>query len=516
MVAAENDALPGAKVGGVGDVIRDLPSALQSKGADVTVVLPSYGFLRRMEHIELIRQFNVQFAGESHMVELFRVHLDPKYGAQYILHHPKFSPEGETVYCNDPDGRPFATDATKFAFFSACVAQALVIGALPAPDVLHCHDWHTAFLVILLRFGFEFRSFKDLHIVFSIHNLALQGIRPFRGDISSFTSWYPDLHYSIDKIQDPRFLDCVNPMRAGILLSNRVHTVSPSYAREVVNPSQYNLGIYGGEGLENDLRERSNYGEVIGILNGCEYPKKMPAVLKKPKDIAQLMHDSVVKWAGASVVLASAHWLAEKRINHWLKTASTGFNVTFVGRLTEQKARLLQVVMPNGKTALQNILDVLGTNGTMLVLGSGDPKIEAYLVKVCADNENFVFLNGYSDQLARTLYSAGDLFFMPSSFEPCGISQLLAMRAGQPCLVNAVGGLRDTVDNLRTGFVFEGKDIHEQAYFMTTTFEEALYLYLNDGSHWQEICKAAGEARFTWDAAAQRYMDDLYSLHSHG
>lgn len=516
MIAAENDSLPGAKVGGIGDVIRDLPTALATQGLCVDTAIPSYGFLARLDKLDQLDNITIKFANKLHDIKVFRRQGDSERINHYIFHHPQFYPDGECVYNDDGEHRPFATDSSKFAFFCTCVAQALMQGVIPRPNVLHCHDWHTAYVLVLIRFGYEYVALRDIRTVFTIHNLALQGIRPLRGDPSSFNSWFPDLRYSIDKVADPRYGDCVNAMRIGIVLADRVNTVSPSYAREILNASNYELGVYGGDGLENDLRQRTDRGDLCGILNGCEYPPEGTGTgtgtstsLKKAA-LAKLMQHCIRRWASRSRMLSSAHWLAEKTVQGWSSEKAIKFTVTSVGRLTEQKMRVLRTRLPNGKSCLQGVLDRLGNDGVMIILGSGDPAIETFICETSANNTNLVFLNGYSDELSKALYDYGDLFLMPSSFEPCGISQMLAMRAGQPCLVNAVGGLRDTVTHRETGFVFRGETVYQQAEALVETFTEVRSAFFEDKPGWNYIAAKAAEARFTWDTAATQYIEQLY------
>ena len=509
MIAAENDALPGAKIGGVGDVLRDLPPALVAEGLDVDVVIPSYGFLARLPGLESCGSFVVLFAGEEREVTLFKVPGLHGGSSQYILHHPAFAPSGESVYCNDPPSRPFATDATKYAFFCSAVTRALVTGFLPVPDILHCHDWHSAFLLIQIRFDPALHSLKSITTVFTIHNLAMQGVRPFFGDQSAFQAWYPALQYDSTEICDAKLTHCINPMRAAIRLADLVHTVSPTYAREILHASDHQRGHYGGEGLERDLLLRSEQGRLCGIINGCEYPKGARIAAPAKKKIVELAQSCLLKWASRSPVLASAHWLAEKRLQQWGVKKSRGFTLTSVGRITEQKARLLMTRI-NGKTALEQLLESLGDAGQFIMLGSGDASMEAFFVKVSGDYSNFIFCNGYSDDLSQMLYRYGDLFLMPSSFEPCGISQMLAMRAGQPCLVSCVGGLKDTVDHHKTGFCFGGADVREQAQNMISEFTTSLNMFQHDNEHFRKIAKCAAEARFTWQDSALSYIEQLY------
>lgn len=512
MVAAENDSLPGTKVGGVGDVLRDLPRALVQEGYLVQTVIPSYGFLSRMEGLVNHGSVAVEFAGASYDVEVLEYHAPGGDANAFILHHALFSPHGETVYCHDGDGRPFAADATKFAFFSAAVGVALLKGKIPKPDVLHCHDWHSAFLLMLLRFNPAFVSLSSMRTVYSIHNLAMQGVRPFRGDSSSFETWFPNLLVDPRDIADPRVTHCINPMRAGIKIADKVHTVSPSYAKEILSHSDIGQGIYGGEGLEDDLRIRSEADDLVGILNGCEYPpvKSKARGLSKAAFI-KIIGQSILELGASTRQLMSAHWLAEKRLANWIAKKKAGsMLLTSVGRVTDQKARLLTTELHPGLPALTVLLEQLGENDMFVMVGSGDAELEQSLVKISAKNENFLFLNGFSPAVANALYENGDLFVMPSSFEPCGISQLLAMRAGQPCLVNSVGGLKDTVTHMKTGFSFEGENAIEQALAMVDTCKSAVELFHSKPEKWKKICSAASESRFTWGAVTKDYADLLY------
>ncbi|WP_245929177.1 glycogen synthase [Agarilytica rhodophyticola] len=509
MAAAENDALPGAKIGGVGDVIRDLPKALIQEGVVVDTVIPSYGFLARLDGLENIGGINVKFSSRHYYVDVLRKSEGADNADHYIIHHSEFSRKGECIYNDDEDHRPFASDAIKFAFFCSCVAQAITDNLIPKPNVLHCHDWHTAFLLILIKFAEEHTSLRDIKTIYTIHNLAMQGVRPFDGDESSFKHWFPDLHYSIDKIIDPRYSDCVNPMRAGILLCDRVQTVSPTYAKEILQSSDYDAGLYGGDGLENDLKMRDDRAEVFGILNGCEYPEKFDATPLSQGKITKLIQLSIRRWAAKDQTLATAHWLADSDITSWGKKKNIGITITSIGRLTEQKVRILNTPLACGKTALQGVLDELANTGTLIMLGSGNPHLEAFLCQASAENQNFIFLNGYSDEVSKALYNFGDLFLMPSSFEPCGISQMLAMRSGQPCIVNAVGGLKDTVSHDKNGFVFSGDNIQEQAQALVDLFKQTLALYKSNQDKWLRISKAAKEARFTWKKSAKDYLNKL-------
>lgn len=512
MVAAENDALPGAKVGGVADVVRDIPLALTKKGIHVDVIIPSYGFLARLNDMHLVTTLDVFFAGLMHQVTLLKQTAKVSGVTQYILHHENFYPRGEMVYCNDKFDPPFFTDATKYAFFCTCVAEAIEEKALIQPDILHCHDWHAAFLFILKKYAVRYSILRTLRTVYTIHNLAMQGLRPFKGGESSLESWFTDLHYDAQVICDRRYPDCVNPMRAAILLADKVHTVSPTYAQEILVPSNSDAHVYGGENLEKDLIFRNHNHELFGILNGCNYSLDGKEHHKLSKNrFIDLCKRNIHTWISMDRYLKSAHWLADKNIDFWSKKTAEKFVVTSVGRITDQKVTLFKARLADGRTVLEALLECLSGYGIFILMGSGDEGFEDFFTKFAGKYPHFIFLNGYSDNLSQSVYCGGDLFLMPSSFEPCGISQMLAMREGQPCLVNAVGGLKDTVQHGETGFVFQGNSLEEQAESFVKTFDDTVKLHQSSTSIWKKICSNAKNVRFTWDDRAQEYITHLYS-----
>lgn len=550
MAAAENDALPKGKVGGIGDVVRDIPLALADIGQDVDVVMPGYGSLSKLPNAQHITSLEVMFGGQNQTVNIFKVILDnlstkssksssKDKVTQWVIEHPLFAIGGiGKIYCDDPENRPFASDATKFALFSASVAKAIVSGVFGKIDVLHLHDWHTAMVSVLRAYDPEYQALQSIKTVYTIHNLALQGIRPLDGDESSLKAWFPYLSFDENQINDPRYAHCFNPMRAGINLSDKVHAVSPTYAKEILLPSKPEQGYFGGEGLETDLQRAADSHKLHGILNGCEYPsleQNLDSSLDKnvdssadsdehvinPLDIDDLItlcENEILKWVEDKPLVDNAHLMAltrlkqisNKRVSN-KKAPKQPIILTSVGRITDQKVRLFQQVMQNGRTALEQLLTHLSDDGVFILLGSGDKKLENFLTHIASLHENFIFLKGYSQTLSESLYVAGDLFLMPSSFEPCGISQMLAMRAGQPCLAHSVGGLSDTIIDHENGFTFTGDNPLHQAENMLNCFQSAITLKKQQPKNWHQISSNALSARFLWRDVAQDYVKLLYS-----
>jgi starch synthase len=481
MLAAENGGLPGGKVGGMGDVIRELPVALARRGHQVSVLTPAYGFLARLPGARRKGTLSVPFAGAKEICHRLELPSGIDNLEYYLLDHPRFAPGGaEQIYHDDGDTVPFATDATKFAFFSAAGAE-FVRRLGTAPDVVHLHDWHTGLYLLLRGFDPAYRELRPIRTVVTIHNLALQGIRPVAGSESSLRSWFPALEVSEETIGDPRYPGCVNPLAVAIRLADALSTVSPGYAREILHPGDEPGAPRGGQGLEDLLAARHREGALTGILNGCEYPG--PSFPKTGwRRLRETLNSELMNWIAATRWVDAAAWLADKRLAA-LPVKRPPMIATSVGRITEQKIALLREQLDGDSTAIDGVLSAL-EDGVLIMLGNGDVEYENFLQQVMARHANFVFLKGYSDRLAEALYSSGDLFLMPSSFEPCGISQMLAMRAGQPCVVHAVGGLSDTVTR-STGFPFDGATPPDQARNLVREVAAAVELKRKQPERWR-------------------------------
>lgn len=512
MVAAENDALPRGKVGGIGDVVRDVPIALADAGCVVDVVTPAYRMFSKLPSAERVCSLEIGFAGGKHAVALYRVPAkEPVAGVRHwAIELPEFIAPGHVgIYCNDPPDAPFATDATKYACFCSAVASAILDGAFGELDIVHLHDWHAASLLLLRAYAPAFSKLRNIRTVYSIHNLALQGVRPLGGHESSLHAWFPGLAYEREMINDPRAQHCINPMRAGINLADKIHVVSPTYAKEVLLPSDPERGYIGGEGLQDDLVAAQSAGKLVGILNGCVYPDRKYPSLAKPA-LAHLLEAEILEKVSKQPTVDSALYIAQKRTDKWSAQKNRGLVVTSVGRITDQKMGILRHVLPSGKSALDELLLALGDDGVLILLGSGDTTLETFLTETAGRHENLIFVKAYAEALSEALYQSGDLFLMPSSFEPCGISQMLAMRAGQACLVHAVGGLNDTVEDGVTGFSFRGDTLDEQAAGVVKRFVEAKKMKQNAPDKWKRIAKNAAGKRFLWSDSVQQYITDLY------
>ncbi|MDC6352598.1 glycogen/starch synthase [Zeaxanthinibacter sp. PT1] len=506
IVAAENDGLIKCKAGGMGDVVRDVPRQISERGDKVQVVVPAYSRLHQGG--KFIMNLDFQLRGQAYSAELYEVSPKKPFDnlTHYVIHHPEIT-AGEIghIYHNDPK-EPFYTDAIKFIVFCTAVAEAVRQEVFGTLDVIHLHDWHTSLLLFLKTYHPQYESLKRPRFVYSIHNLAIQGIRPFDDNYSSLSNWFPEVDYNREKLMDYRYRDCINLMATGIRLADAVHTVSPSYKEDVLKPSRPPEFI-GGESLEEDLKQADMEGRLFGILNGSNYKNIRTA---QKKNIYRNTIRAIFQWLQEESKKYKADFLAhtgEKVVE--ILNQPPRFVCASVARLTEQKFYFFKR-SPQLLADMLERLDKVG--GIFMLLGTGDPEYEQLFRDMSYKHPNFIFTNGQSEDLIDSIYLEADLYIMPSQFEPCGISQMLAMRSGTPCLVHHTGGLKDTVTHLETGFVFNGDTFEEKRENMLESFDMALHLFFNDPVRWKKIQANAKKMRFTWEKSVDDYYRYLYAL----
>ena len=259
--------------------------------------------------------------------------------------------------------------------------------------------------------------------------------------------------------------------------------------------------------MEDDLKQADKEGRLFGILNGCNY-KGINVEAKG--EIYRNTVKALFRWLQDEDKKYKADFLAHtgEKIMQYVGNRPK-FIVSSVARLTEQKFYFFK----RSPEAFVDILKKLEkVQGIFMLLGTGAPEYEELFRKISYENKNFIFTNGQSESLIDSMYLESDLYFMPSLFEPCGISQMLAMRNGNPCLVHHTGGLIDTVDHLKTGFAFDGKTYDEKIENMLKAFDIALDVFQNDKPTWKKIQTAAKRKRFTWKKSVDKYYEQLYKL----
>ncbi|MCB9476640.1 MAG: glycogen/starch synthase [Deltaproteobacteria bacterium] len=521
MVAAENGALVGGKVGGVADVVRDLPRALAAQGLKVTVVTPNYGFLNEQNPAKAAGGVEFPFCGRTEYAEIHEV--KPKGTPKNVKHVvlENIWMRGAPIYFNDPPWRAFAADASKYAMLCSAVGRAVVegVGPFKGVDVIHLHDWHAATLALLRDVHPAFDGLRGIRTVYTIHNLAIQGTRPVEDHESSLGAWFPELMLD-SALRSRVYSDFADyryghpsycPMLVGIRHADAVTTVSPTYAREIQQPSDPDSGFFGGEGLEYWIRQADGDGRLFGIINGVEYPDDY----KPPRLTFAKLREKIEKETAALLEADPANdklKAAMERVAAW-KGRKAKVIVTAVSRVADQKTRLLFENATDGANGFDRVMEqITAAGGVFILLGKGIEGMEAHLLALMSRHENFLFINGTSIEIANRLIAGGQLFLMPSLFEPCGIGQMLAMRDGQPPLVHSVGGLADTVKDGEDGFAFTGAGIHGKVDGMLETLDRALTCIAKDKKTYKAICETAASRRFDWAGSAAAYKADVYGV----
>ena len=470
-VAAEG--APFSKTGGLGDVIGALPKSLVKAGHEVAVILPYYDMVEAKfgDQIEDVLQFEVYVGWRRQFCGIKKTVLNGV--TFYFIDNQYYFFRGH-VYGDFDDGE-------RFAFFQLAALEAMErINFIP--DVLHAHDYHTAMIPFLLKEKYRWiQAYQGIKTVLTIHNLE------FQGQFSESMLW--DLfRVGFERYADGtvRWNDCLNWMKAGILYADRVTTVSPSYAYEIMT-TEFGCGI--------DQILRMESGKLSGIVNGIDTD------LYNPETDALLEYHF-----NKTDLLGKAQNKAKLQERVGLPVRPDVPMIGIVSRLTRQKG--FDVVVESLHRMLQEDIQIV-------LLGTGDPGFEqafSWFSQVFPEklSANITF----DVKLAQEIYAACDLFLMPSRFEPCGLSQMMAMRYGTLPLVNEVGGLRDTVqafnpiDGTGTGFSFNNLT----PYWLNWALQTALDVYHNHHDVWKNMQVQAMECDFSWDTACKSYLDLYLSL----
>lgn len=464
-----SEVYPFSKSGGLGDVMGALPLAMQQSGLPSAVISPFYGRISTSNYqIRLtISDLPVGYPWGPTTADVYEAdyHGMPIY---FIYRGEYFD---RRFYYNDHKGDYF-DNAERFIFF--CRAAISLMERLGEPPlIVHAHDWQTALLPVYIHFARRDNPFwAKTGTMCTIHNLAFQGRFSSRLFASS---GLPAEAWSMDGVE---YYGDFNMLKGGIAYADAVTTVSPTYAEEILTEKF-------GCGLDGILQTRRD--DLYGILNGADYKVWNPA--DDPFLACQYTTDNIADKEGCKLSLIEElgldPGLAERPI------------LGFIGRLRGQKGiDLLNFIIP----ALMK-MDV-----GVVVLGEGNLVHEAHILELMESYPTRLSaIVGYTEDLAHRMQAGSDIFLMPSRYEPCGLTQMYALRYGTPPVATAVGGLRDTIipwpDENATGFIFS--ESTPEAFLQAIT--DAVYLWDSDHEAWRAMMQRAMKQSFTWEKSCLEY-----------
>ncbi|MCR4922554.1 MAG: glycogen synthase GlgA [Lachnospiraceae bacterium] len=465
-----SECVPFIKTGGLADVVGSLPKCFDKKYFDCRVVIPKYLCMKHefVEKMEYVDNFYIDMDNKSQYVGIFKMEYE---GVIFYFVDNEYFFSGERPYGD------ILWDIEKFIFFSRAALSILPVVNF-RPHIVHCHDWQTGLIPVYLKERFhEGEFYRDMKSVMTIHNLKFQG----SWDVKTIKAYsgLPDYFFTPDKLE--AFKDA-NMLKGGLVYADAITTVSETYAEEIKTK-------FYGEHLEGLLKARSK--DLRGIVNGIDYDDYNPET-DKYIDFKYNAKD----------------YRKEKLKNKKALQQQLGLEVNekkmmigIVSRLTDQK----------GFDLIAYIMDELcQMDLQVVVLGTGEERYENMFRHFDWKYNNKVSANiYYSEELSHKIYASCDAFLMPSLFEPCGLSQLMALRYGTVPIVRETGGLKDTVEpyneyeSTGTGFSFVNYNAHE----MLNTIRYAFDVYVNRRREWNKIIDRAMAADFSWNVSARKYQE---------
>ena len=467
-----SEAGPFIRTGGLGDVAGALPKELNALGNDTRVIIPFY-----KEEIKEAYRNTLKYIGSTYVdlgwrrqyAGVFTAVVD---GVIYYLIDNEYYFKRRGLYGH-------FDDAERFAFFSKAVLEVMPLIEF-YPDILHCNDWHTAltpvFLDVFYRWGQEYQNIRTM---FTIHNIEFQGKygKEVMGDILGLPDWAQSL---------VMYQDCVNFMKGGIESAEAVTTVSETYAKEIMDP-------FYSYGLQGILGQRSY--KIFGVVNGIDntvYNPETDKALFKNFSVKSLKNRVDNKKGICEMVN--------------LPYSEGTPLMAMITRLTEQKG--LDLVLA--------VLDeILAADIQIVILGTGDWKYENALQAFEQRYPTkFRLIRAFSMDIASKLYAGSDMFLMPSKFEPCGLSQIIAMRYGSVPIVRETGGLKDTVEPYNpekgTGVGFTFKTYN--SYDMLDAIWRAYGTYMNFKDDWKKVQTNGLKKDYGWKNSAKKYLEIYKNL----
>ncbi|MBE5793016.1 MAG: glycogen synthase GlgA [Clostridiales bacterium] len=465
---AASECMPFVKTGGLADVIGALPKEIIKTGADIRVILPLYRAIGQevRERLEHVTYFYINLGWRRQYVGIEKLVNDGV--TFYFIDNEQYF-NRDYIYGKGGD------EGERFAFFSKAVLEAISKIDF-VPDILNCHDWQTGLIPVLFKAQYQsLPLYKDIKTVFTIHNLQFQGLYPIHmtEELLSLGDWA----YTADNLE---FYGQASFIKGGIVFADRVTTVSPTYAEEILSP-------YYGERLDGLLRSRKPF--LSGILNGID------TIEYDPENDALIDYNYTAETFEVKVQNKLA---LQKELG--LNEDANAPVIGIVSRLSSQK----------GLDLIERVLDgIMATGAQLVVLGMGESKyVDLFGWAQWKYAGRLAACFQMNHGLAHRIYAGCDLFLMPSMFEPCGLSQLISLRYGTLPIVRETGGLRDTVLSYNeftgegNGFSFFNYNAHDMLYVI----ERAVDIYKNKRDVFNMLAVRAMKGEYGWDQSAKKYL----------
>lgn len=461
---AASECEPFAKTGGLADVIGSLPKHLKNRGVDVRVMLPKYSIIP--EHYKLqmkhITDFTVEVGWRKQYCGIEC--LEYKGVTCYFIDNEYYF-KRDSIY-------GFYDDGERFAYFSRAILEALP--KIPfRPDIIHCNNWHTGPVSVLLKEQYRHNPFyQNMRTFFTIHNLKYQGIFPH--DVLNDLLSLDDSCFTPQKLE---FSGNVNYLKGGLVYSDIISTVSETYAEEIQNP-------YFGENMDGVLRKRKD--DLYGIINGIDYDVYNPNY--DPYVTANYSKNTGKQPQNKSKL--------QEILNLPVRDDVPVFSI--VSRLVPEKGMDLILCI---------FEELMSKDIQLVILGTGSDKYENFFRNAAAHHKNLSVNILFDNAMAHKIYAGSDFLIMPSLFEPCGLGQIIALSYGTIPIVRETGGLNDTIHSFNeytdmgNGLSFANINAHD----MLHTIERGIQLYYNKDK-WIRLVKNAMECDFSWDKSADRYI----------
>lgn len=465
---ASAEVVPFSKVGGLADVVGELPHYLEKEeNCEIAIFTPLYGCIDQEKWgIKELPDSDLHIhMGHTHHIFKLKVCKLPNTNVNvFFVDNPKYFSCFGVVY---PQWVDEMYEQQRYVAFTMAVMEYAKLLNFK-PDIIHAHDWHTAMLPVYLKTNYKYDEFyKDTKVAFSIHNLAYQG--SCEKEIVDFANMRWDNVYYDNCLEH---YGKVNWVKGAIYCSDKILTVSPRYAQEI-------LGGEFGEGMDYTLRGAAH--KLEGILNGVHYGARKFSIKQKPKFKAKL-----------------------QEIFGLPKNPDRPL-VAMVSRMVYQKGlELIDFAK----------FDLMGMPADFIFLGTGEYGNEQMLIWASNNSSNIRAWIDFKQELSEEIYKGADIFLMPSLFEPCGISQMIAMKYATIPVVRAVGGLDDTVISYPNDHANGFKFLTYDAGSMVNEIKNAIWTYYDRKDDWQRLMTNALDSKFTWNESAKKYRrvyDELLS-----